>query len=112
MTRIAPLTGQLADDLQSRAMPVPSTTPADSTAPLSTLKRGQAGRCVGFDSTISAAAARRLFDLGFVPGAHVSFVRRAPMGDPMVVSVSGIDLAMRRSEAAHLLVTITEESAR
>jgi len=45
------------------------------------------------------AIARRLMELGFVPGTSVTVVRRAPMGDPIEFSVRGVHLSLRRSEA-------------
>ncbi|MEH3154304.1 MAG: FeoA family protein [Gordonia paraffinivorans] len=46
-----------------------------------------------------AATARRYFDLGFVPGAEVLVVRRAPMRGPVVVRVAGYEIALRRNQA-------------
>lgn len=47
----------------------------------------------------SSAAARRLFDLGFVPGATVKRVRRAPMGDPATYRVADYEIALRNEQA-------------
>jgi Fe2+ transport system protein FeoA len=55
---------------------------------------------VGHDENIT-----RLRELGFVPGTRIRVVRRAPMGDPIEVSVRGSRLAMRRSEARHIHVS-------
>ena len=41
----------------------------------------------------------RLRELGLVPGTKIHLVRRAPLGDPLEVSVRGSRLAMRRAEA-------------
>jgi Fe2+ transport system protein FeoA len=43
---------------------------------------------------------RRLLELGLVPGIPVTLVRRAPLGDALVVHVRGYDLSLRRDEAA------------
>ena len=43
---------------------------------------------------------RRLLELGLVPGVSVKLLRRAPMGDPLVIQVRGYDLSLRRAEAA------------
>lgn len=49
--------------------------------------------------------ARRLRDLGFVPGEPVRVVARAPLGgDPMLVQVGFTRFALRRNEAARVLV--------
>jgi len=44
-------------------------------------------------------ALTRLRELGLVPGTKIHLVRRAPLGDPLEVSVRGSRLAMRRAEA-------------
>ena len=54
---------------------------------------------VGHDEHIT-----RLRELGLVPGTRIRVVRRAPLGDPIEVSVRGSRLAMRRSEARHIHV--------
>ena len=46
----------------------------------------------------------RLRELGLVPGTKIRLIRRAPMGDPLEVSVRGSRLAMRRSEAIQIEV--------
>lgn len=43
--------------------------------------------------------ARRLLEMGVVPGADVTIVKAAPFGDPIEVRVRGYNLAMRRNEA-------------
>lgn len=50
--------------------------------------------------------ARRLAELGFVPGETVRLVATAPFGsDPMLIQVGFTRFALRRSEAARVLVT-------
>lgn len=49
--------------------------------------------------TGSGAVARRLMEMGLVPGAHVRMVKSAPLGDPLEVRVRGYHLAVRRAEA-------------
>lgn len=48
--------------------------------------------------------ARRLMDLGLVPGTAVRYVRSAPLGDPIELLVRGTHLSLRRSEAARVHV--------
>ena len=43
---------------------------------------------------------RRLLDLGITPGEQLSIVQSVPLGDPLVVMVRGMRLALRRREAA------------
>ncbi len=42
---------------------------------------------------------RRLFDMGVTPGADVTLVKRAPLGDPLEVNLRGYQLSLRKSEA-------------
>lgn len=46
----------------------------------------------------------RLLDLGFTPGEKVAVVRSTPFGDPLVVVVRGTQLALRKCEAAWIVV--------
>jgi ferrous iron transport protein A len=46
--------------------------------------------------------ARRLMELGFLPGHPVTAARSAPGGDPRVFRVDGSEIALRRETAAHL----------
>ena len=51
--------------------------------------------------------ARRLRDLGFVPGETVRLVTRAPLGgDPLLVQVGFTRFAMRRQEAARVKLQV------
>jgi ferrous iron transport protein A len=49
---------------------------------------------------------RRLMEMGIVPGVGVQVVKAAPFGDPIEVRVRGYSLAMRRSEAATIEVSL------
>jgi len=43
---------------------------------------------------------RRLFDMGVTPGAEVLLKKKAPLGDPLEVTIRGYELTLRKSEAA------------
>jgi Fe2+ transport system protein FeoA len=45
------------------------------------------------------AIARRLMELGLVPGTRVSITRVAPLGDPLELRVRNYALSIRRAEA-------------
>ncbi|MGQ9634020.1 MAG: FeoA family protein [Bryobacteraceae bacterium] len=49
-------------------------------------------------------AARRLMELGFLPGNRVTASGRAPGGDPLIFGVDGGLVALRRETAACLTV--------
>ncbi|MCD8372424.1 MAG: ferrous iron transport protein A [Clostridia bacterium] len=42
---------------------------------------------------------RRLFDMGVTPGAEVTMVKKAPLGDPIEVTIRGYQLTLRKDEA-------------
>ncbi len=46
----------------------------------------------------------RLLDLGFTPGEDVIVTHTAPLGDPLIIHVRGTLLALRKREAAWILV--------
>ncbi len=48
---------------------------------------------------------RRLMELGLVPGTEIELVRRAPLGDPIELSVRGVHLSLRRTEASLIHVS-------
>ena len=64
---------------------------------LSEFSIGETGviRLVGGDGKIR----RRLFDMGVTPGAEVYLRKRAPLGDPIEITLMGYELTLRKSEA-------------
>ncbi len=42
---------------------------------------------------------RRLFDMGITPGADVYMRKKAPLGDPIEITVRGYELTLRKTEA-------------
>ena len=64
---------------------------------LSEFAIGETGviRLVGGDGKIR----RRLFDMGVTPGAKVYLRKRAPLGDPIEITLRGYELTLRKSEA-------------
>ncbi len=42
---------------------------------------------------------RRLMEMGFVPGCLVTYEMPTPFGDPLVYSLRGTTIALRRGEA-------------
>ncbi len=64
---------------------------------LSEFSIGETGviRLVGGDGKIR----RRLFDMGVTPGAEVYMRKRAPLGDPIEITLRGYELTLRKSEA-------------
>jgi ferrous iron transport protein A len=51
------------------------------------------------------STAVRLMEMGLCRGTRVEVLRRAPLGDPIELFVSGYSLSIRRAEAAGVSVT-------
>lgn len=49
---------------------------------------------------------RRLFDMGITPQAEVRMRKKAPLGDPIEVTVRGYELTLRNVEAACVEVEV------
>ena len=49
---------------------------------------------------------RRLFDMGVTPGAEVYMRKKAPLGDPIEVSIRGYELTLRKSEANLIILEV------
>ncbi|MFF9073764.1 ferrous iron transport protein A [Streptomyces sp. NPDC014872] len=74
---------------------------------LADLRPGMSGRVTGIDESVEPSTARRLFDLGFAPGADVAVLRRAPLGDPVVLRVAEYEVALRKTQTAGIRVRRT-----
>jgi ferrous iron transport protein A len=70
---------------------------------LAELAPGESGTIAGIFG--DPAIARRLMELGLVPGTPVEVVRLAPLGDPVELRVRQVHLSIRRSEAKRIRVT-------
>ena len=90
--------------------------------PLSQLRRGDRGHIAGVATDAGAAIqigdvaqstiARRLVELGFVPGEAFEVIRTVwPGGDPLAVRIGASVFALRRREAQAVMV-ILDDSAR
>jgi Fe2+ transport system protein FeoA len=77
-------------------------SPATPQASLMDLRKGDAAILVGID--LPAEDARRLMELGFVPGTRITAGNSAPGGDPRVFQVDGSEIALRRDTARRLHV--------
>lgn len=55
------------------------------------------------------AVARRLMEMGIVPGVQVCVVKAAPLGDPIQIRLRGYHLALRRNEAQTITVVMSDK---
>lgn len=49
---------------------------------------------------------RRLFDMGVTPGAEVYLRKKAPLGDPMELTIRGYELTLRKMEAENVYTEV------
>jgi ferrous iron transport protein A len=54
----------------------------------------------------------RLMELGLVPGTMVQVERKAPLGDPVELSIRGYGLSIRRADAERILIRDEREGLR
>lgn len=74
---------------------------------LTELHRGERGVLDRID--MPEDDARRLMELGFLPGHTVIPAHSAPGGDPRVFRVDGSEVALRRETARKLILKVPEE---
>ncbi len=77
---------------------------------LSDLLKGDTAQIVRLDGR--GEVRNRLLEMGLVKGTHVSLIRVAPLGDPLVVLVHGFQLSLRKEEAAFVVVQVFERNTR
>ena len=66
------------------------------TTTLKDLRPGQAGviTAVGGDGSLR----QHFLDMGVIPGAEVTLIKFAPMGDPMELRIHGYELTLRLAD--------------
>jgi Fe2+ transport system protein FeoA len=74
---------------------------------LDSIPKKVSARVVSVDA--SGSGGLRLMEMGFVPGAPVRVVDRAPLGDPIRIFLRNYHLALRCEEARAVHVTLCEE---
>lgn len=47
---------------------------------------------------------RRLFDMGITPGAEIYVRKKAPLGDPVEITIRNYELTLRKTEAEAVIV--------
>ena len=90
---------------------VPHSTRAVPLASLHVGARGVVEAVVEDDSTLGeetgATIVMRLIEIGFVPGERFEIIAESrPSGDPLAVRIGGSCFALRRREAAAVLVSV------
>jgi ferrous iron transport protein A len=97
-------------DIGFRPMAAPRDKAPASHQTLAELRLGQ--RCIldRLDLPGDEDMARRLMELGFLPGNEIVLSRKAPGGGPRVYRVDGSEVALRQETAARLYVRRDPES--
>ena len=49
---------------------------------------------------------RRLFDMGITPGAEILMRKKAPLGDPIEITIRGYELTLRKTEAQFVTMEV------
>ncbi len=68
---------------------------------LSEIKVGQTVEIIEFENSDLFV---KLLEMGCLPGEKIKVEQKAPLGDPISISVVGYNLSLRLSEAAHIFV--------
>ncbi len=93
-------------DINKAGARAAATARRDAGPTLNSLPYGTEARVVSVDG--ESAVARRLMEMGVVPGAPVCVIKAAPLGDPIEVRVRGYHLALRRAEAQTITVVTSD----
>lgn len=84
-------------------------TSHDDSSTLADLPIGASGTVV--EVRCLRPVARRLMEMGVLPGTPLVVIRRAPLGDPIVLRLRGYSLSIRRQEAAGVVLSDVREPA-
>ena len=84
-------------------------TEREKSMTLDELDIGQSGRIT--DVGGQGALRQHFLDMGLIPGADVTLVKFAPMGDPMELQIHGYELTLRLDDAARIEITPAEAPA-
>ena len=76
---------------------------------LASMSPGQTGRIVSIHNTEEVFF--RLSELGVIEGQSVTFVKRAPLGDPLEIRIMDYNLCLRNKEASKIEVELTTTGA-
>jgi ferrous iron transport protein A len=95
-------------DIAARPMDAPHDKAPAHQQTLAELRTGQ--RCILDRLDLPEDMARRLMELGFLPGNEIVLSRKAPGGGPRVYRVDGSEVALRQETASHLYLRRDPES--
>lgn len=74
---------------------------------LKTLDQFVVGECgVVKNMTAEGKIKRRLLDMGITNGTQIFLRKKAPLGDPLEITVRGYELTLRKAEGACIVMEI------
>lgn len=71
---------------------------------LDQVEKGEQGVIIKIDG--EGRVRRRLFDMGVTPGADFKYRKKAPLGDPIEITLRGYELSLRKKEAELITVEV------
>lgn len=71
---------------------------------LSAFEIGETGQVIKVEG--EGRVRRRLFDMGITPGTEIFLRKKAPLGDPLEVTIRGYELTLRKDEAVLVLMEV------
>lgn len=69
---------------------------------LKDMRPGESAKIVEINA--QGALKRRLMDMGLTRGSLVTFLKVAPLGDPIELTIRGYELSIRKNEAEYVVV--------
>lgn len=110
----------VAEQLSRRTLSIPKSAKSaerevdsapTTVQPLRGLPLGATAHITGFSNSLAPQVVRRLLDLGFTPGLDITPVRCAPLHDPVIYRVGGIEIALRARESVAILIDTASSTA-
>lgn len=99
---------QISEQLRQRVIDAPCMLTSGSHLSLAKLGVGQGGKVCGVCDLANPEVARRLFDLGLIPGTPVVVRRQDPFGKTLIVEVGGYELALRSQQATCITIDTSQ----
>lgn len=103
--------GQTAKVLSVGGATIGGTATSNATrTPLNNHKTSKPSDTTTTKTTDNSSLRQHFLDMGIIPGAEITLIKLAPMGDPMEFRLHGYELTLRTSEAATIEVELTNNS--
>ena len=76
---------------------------------LNSLHPGQSARITEVGG--EGALRQHFLDMGMIPGAEVTVIKLAPLGDPMELRIHGYELTLSLADAKNIEILITDDES-